>query len=217
MFRQQAVFVELFKMSCSESTALSLIKTFDGALCGICGDDRVITQMKFDSGLLEYQIETALTEIPTAKRVNFDEFYFQLISHSRKHKSAGLKRRSPAQSQPPFAPRSPECAPSSDNPAFSDGVFARLRRVGLDAGRRVVLLWSEIDQRHLDQTRHQLSLRTASSNPSECRRFFTRDRQAINTDRTIAQLGQLHHALVTAIKCTAGLAVDLLRSLIREF
>jgi hypothetical protein len=207
MFRQQAGLVELFKMSCSEATALSLIKTFDGALCGIGGDDRVITQMRFESGLLEYQIEAAHTEIPTAKRVNFDEFYFQLISHSRKHKSPGLKR----------APRSPECAQNSDNPAFSDDAFARLRRVGLDGCKRVVLLLSEIQQRHLDQTRQQLSLRTASANPSGCRRFFTLGRQAINTDRTITRLGQLHHALVTAMKSTAGLAVDLLRALIREF
>src|SRR6476660_6241207 len=111
MFRQQAKLAEMFKMRCSESTALSLISTFDGALCGIYGYDRVITQMKFEDGLLEYQIEPANTEIPTAKRVNFDEFYFQLISQSGKHKSTGTKHRSPVQS--------PNCVPNLDNAASS--------------------------------------------------------------------------------------------------
>jgi hypothetical protein len=217
MFRQQAGLAEMFKMRCSESTALSLISTFDGAHCGIYGYDQVITEMKFENGLLEYQIEPANTEIPTAKRVNFDEFYFQLISQSGKQKSAGLKRRSTTQSRLPSAPQLAECAPNPDHAESNDGVFIRLRRVGLDACRRVNLRWSERQQLHLDQTRDQSNLPTASSHCSGFRRFFTSNTQAINPDRTVGRLGQLHFLLVNAIKRCAGLAVDLLHALIREF
>jgi hypothetical protein len=209
MFRQQAVLVEQFKMRCSESTALSLINTFDGALCGIYGYERVITEMKFEDGLLQYQIETAHTETSTAKRVNFDEFYFQLISKSGKHRSARPKGRSPAQAL--------ECAPSLVQAESRDGVFTRLRRVGLDACRRVNLRWSAIHPRHLDQSRPPLSLPAASANRNGFRRFFTGNRQTNNTDPAVGRLGQRHHALVNAIKRCANFAANLLRALIREF
>ena len=208
MFRQQAKLAEMFKMRCSESTALSLISTFDGALCGIYGYDRVITQMKFADGLLEYQIEPAHPEIPLDKRVNFDEFYFQLISQSGKHKSAGLKRRSAVQS--------PECAPIPVYAKSGDGVLTRLRRVGLEACKRANLLWSEIHQRYRDQTPQQLSVPTASSNRRGLRRLFSGNREVLNTDRSVSRVGQLRCALVNATKLSTELAVDLLCALIRE-
>jgi hypothetical protein len=92
MLKQHGISTEMFKIRCSEATALTLISTFDGARCNIDGGDRLITEMKFEDGLLEYQVEAGHANIPTAKRVNFDEFFFQLISISRNNKSAGRQR-----------------------------------------------------------------------------------------------------------------------------
>ena len=76
MLKQHGISTEMFKIRCSEATALTLISTFDGARCNIDGRDRLITEMKFEDGLLEYQVEAGHANIPTAKRVNFDDSFF---------------------------------------------------------------------------------------------------------------------------------------------
>jgi hypothetical protein len=91
----------------------------------------------------------------------------------------------------------PQCPPTDGNIGIDGGVFTGVRQLGLGAFRRVNLLLPKgrhLEERRFDRIRRLVSLRTTNT-------------------RTDGRPRQLRNA----ISHGAGLVVDLLRALVREF